>query len=175
MTDASLPPIPDDDPRRDLVVADPDGPGLTHLAIAGGTYTILLTGADTGGTYCLIEMSVPPNAGPPPHRHDFEEMFSVLEGEIEITFRGATARAAAGSSVNVPANAPHSFKNVSPAPARLLCMCTPAGQDDFFKAVGDPIESRSSPPPALSAEERAERGRTAKALAPKYRSELLVP
>ncbi len=175
MTAASLPPIPADDPRRDLVVADPDDPGLTHLAIAGGTYTILLSGADTGGAYCLIEMLVPPDAGPPPHRHDFEEMFSVLEGEIEITFRGKTARAAAGSSVNVPANAPHSFKNVSRAPARMLCMCTPAGQDDFFKAVGDPIESRSSPPPALSAEERAERGRRAKALGPRYRSELLGP
>lgn len=174
MTDTPLP-IPADDPGRSLVVADPEGPGMTHLAIAGGTYTILLTGAETGGRYCLIDMQVPPGAGPPPHRHDFEEMFSVLDGEIEITFRGETARATAGSTVNIPANAPHWFKNVSSQPARLLCMCTPAGQEEFFKAVGDPITSRSSPPPALSKEEQAERGRRAKALAPKYRSEILVP
>jgi Cupin domain len=30
-------------------------------------------------------MHIPPGGGPPPHRHDFEEMFSVLEGEIETT------------------------------------------------------------------------------------------
>ena len=36
-------------------------------------------------------MFVPPGGGPPPHRHDFEEMFHVLEGEVEVTFRGVPA------------------------------------------------------------------------------------
>jgi quercetin dioxygenase-like cupin family protein len=27
----------------------------------------------------VIDMHVPPGGGPPPHRHDFEEMFTVLE------------------------------------------------------------------------------------------------
>ena len=43
---------------------------------------------DTAGRYTLIDMHVPPGGGPPPHRHDFEEMFTVLEGEVELTFRG---------------------------------------------------------------------------------------
>jgi quercetin dioxygenase-like cupin family protein len=46
-----------------------------------------VTGKDTAGRYSLIDMHIPPGGGPPPHRHDFEEMFSVLEGEIEFTFR----------------------------------------------------------------------------------------
>ena len=48
----------------------------------GDTYTILLTGKDTAGRYCLIDMYVPPGGGPPPHRHDFEESFTIdaLEG-----------------------------------------------------------------------------------------------
>jgi len=37
----------------------------------------------------LIDMLVPRGGGPPPHRHDFEETFVVLEGEIDATFRGA--------------------------------------------------------------------------------------
>lgn len=130
--------IPEDDPRRDLAVARPDADDgkLLRVAVAGGVYTILLTAADTNGHYCLIDMRVPPGGGPPPHRHDFEEMFTVLEGEIEFTFRGRTLVARAGETVNVPANAPHSFRNTTDGPARQLCMCTPPGQEEFFLEVG---------------------------------------
>ena len=110
-------------------------------------------------------MLVPPGGGPPLHRHDFEEMFAVLDGEIELTFRGETHRAGTGTVVNIPANAPHKFRNTSDRPAHLLCLCAPPGQEDFFLAVGDPLESRDSPPPALSDAEKAERRRPAQALA----------
>jgi quercetin dioxygenase-like cupin family protein len=43
------------------------------------------------GRYCLIDMFVPPGGGPPLHRHDFEEMFTVVEGAIEVLFRGTTS------------------------------------------------------------------------------------
>ncbi len=166
--------IPPDYPGRKLTLANPDDPKMPHLAIAGGSYTILVTGKDTSGRYCLIDMLVPPGGGPPPHRHDFEEMFTILDGEIELIFRGEVKQASAGSTVNIPANAPHAFKNKSDRPAHLLCMCTPAGQDEFFMAVGDRIESRTAPPPKLAPAEQAERIQRAKALAPKYRTELLI-
>ena len=172
---SSAPTIPADDPQRRLAVARPDGASARHISVAGGTYTILLTGADPAGRYCLIDMLVPPGGGPPPHRHDFEEMFSVLEGEIELTFRGAKSVARAGETVNVPANAPHSFRNASAKPARLLCMCTPAGQEEFFLAVGDPVGSRTAPPPSLSDSEKEARKAKAVALSAKYRTELLPP
>jgi quercetin dioxygenase-like cupin family protein len=166
--------LPLDDTSRKLTVANPDDPAMGHISVAGGTYTVLVTGKDTGGRYCLIDMLIPPGGGPPPHRHDFEEMFTILDGEIEFIFRGEPRRADAGSTVNVPANAPHSFKNMSNKPARLLCMCLPAGQEEFFLAVGDPVDSRTAPPPQLSSEERAERIQRAKALSAKFRTELLV-
>ena len=84
-------------------------------------------------------MHVPPNGGPPPHRHDFEEMFTVLDGEIEATFRGETVVLRAGETINVPANAPHSFTNAGNSPARLLCLCAPSGQEEFFTLVGQPV------------------------------------
>jgi quercetin dioxygenase-like cupin family protein len=166
--------IPPDDPSRTLTVADPDDSNLRHVSVAGGTYTILVSGAQTGGRYCLVDMLVPSGGGPPPHRHDFEEMFTILDGEIELTFRGERHRASAGSTINVPANAPHSFQNKSDKPARLLCMCLPAGQEELFMAVGDLVDSRTSPPPKLSPAEKAERIQRAKALSAKYRTELLV-
>jgi quercetin dioxygenase-like cupin family protein len=168
--------IPSDDLRRKLTVARPDqDQRLPHIAVAGDTYTILVSGEDTDGHYCLIDMLVPPGGGPPPHRHDFEEMFTVLEGEIEVTFRGQRSVANAGETINIPANAPHSFRNISMKPARMLCMCSPSGQENFFMAVGHPVASRTSPAPMLSeAEQRAQKEK-AVALAPDYRTELLIP
>jgi quercetin dioxygenase-like cupin family protein len=166
--------IPPDDARRQLTIANPENSNVRHISVAGGTYTILVTGEQTGGRYSLIDMLVPPGGGPPPHRHDFEEMFTILDGEIELNFRGEAQRANAGSTVNIPANAPHSFKNTSNQLARLLCMCTPAGQEEFFMAVGDPVGSRTASPPHLSKEEQAERMQRAKSLSAKYRTELLI-
>ena len=99
-------PIPADDRGRVLTHVSPDtDDSLPHLGVVGDTYTILVSGADTAGRYTLIDMHVPPGGGPPPHRHDFEEMFTILDGEIELTFRGVSAVATAGETINVPANA----------------------------------------------------------------------
>jgi quercetin dioxygenase-like cupin family protein len=172
----AYPPVPPDDPRRRLAVSRPDTDDrLPHFGIGSGTYTILLGGRETAGRYTLIDMHVPPGGGPPPHRHDFEEMFTVLEGEIEVTFRGETMRLRAGETVNVPANAPHAFRVVSDTPARLLCMCTPAGQDEFFREVGVPLPTRTSAPPPPDPDVRARTIARTLALAPRYRSEILLP
>jgi uncharacterized cupin superfamily protein len=109
-------------------------------------------------------MHVPPGGGPPPHRHDFEEMFTLLEGELEFTFRGEKSIVRAGSTVNIPANAPHAFKNASATNARMLCMCTPAGQEEFFIAIGDAVNGRTALPPKLSNDDIAERQKKAAGL-----------
>ena len=168
--------IPSDDLSRGLAVARPDvDQGLPHLGLVGDTYTILISGDDTAGRYALIDMHVPPGGGPPPHRHDFEEMFSVLEGEVTLTFRGETLVARAGETINVPANAPHAFTNAAATPARLLCVCAPAGQDTFFTLVGQPVGTRTAAPPSLDVAGQRAFLAKARALAPDYRTELLAP
>ena len=166
-------PLPPDDPSRDAKVADPDAADAAHLGVVGDTYTVLLSGDDTDGRYCLIDMHVPPGGGPPPHRHDFEESFTVLDGEIEATFRGETTTVKAGRTLHVPANAPHSFTNASDRPARLLCLCAPAGQEAFFAQIGVPVAGRTTPPPTPTEAELEASQETAGRLAPKYRTELL--
>ena len=169
-------PVPADDPSRELTIARPDtDPSLTHIGLVGDTYTILVRGEDTAGRYTLIDMHVPPNGGPPPHRHDFEEMFTVLEGEVSATFRGETVVLRAGETINVPANAPHSFTNTSTAPARLLCLCSPSGQEEFFTLVGQPVTTRTEPPAPLSPAEETAFREKAQALAPQFVTELLPP
>jgi quercetin dioxygenase-like cupin family protein len=171
----SDPVIPADDPTRTLSLVHPDAPDLTHIAVVGDTYTILISGKDTAGKYALIDMTVPHCGGPGPHRHDFEEMFHLLEGEIEVTFRGQQHRVSAGMTVNIPANAPHFFTNVTGSNARMLCLCVPAGQEEFFKAIGTSVASRTTPAPTPSEEEQQAFMAKAAALAPRYRTELLKP
>jgi hypothetical protein len=83
------PPLPPDDLQRSLTIAQPDGNEmLPHIGIVGDTYTITVSGDQTNGRFCVIDMHIPPGGGPPPHRHDFEETFILLQGEMEVTFRG---------------------------------------------------------------------------------------
>ena len=168
------PPLPADDLKRNLTLAQIDqDKTLPHIGLVGDTYTITVTGAETAGRFCVIDMHIPPGGGPPPHRHDFEETFILLEGEMEATFRGQKSIVKAGETVNIPANAPHRFHNTSPNATRLLCICSPAGQDEFFKEVGTPVATRTTPPPKLDKDQQQKFMEKAKALAPKYRTELL--
>lgn len=165
--------IPADDLRRSLTHVNAEKDGLPHIGLVGDTYTPLLKSSDTAGRYCLIDMHIPPGGGPPPHRHDFEETFVLLEGEMEAMFRGARTVVRAGETIHIPANAPHQFHNASDKAVRLLCICAPAGQEEFFAEVGVPVATRTTPPPPL--DEAAETAFRAKAgaLAGKYRTEFL--
>ena len=91
------PPLPPDDLQRSLTIAQPDGnETLPHIGIVGDTYTITVSGDQTNGRFCVIDMHIPPGGGPPPHRHDFEETFILLQGEMEVTFRDKKSIARAG-------------------------------------------------------------------------------
>jgi quercetin dioxygenase-like cupin family protein len=164
-------PLPPDDLKRTLTLAQPDK--LPHIGLVGDTYTVTVSGEDTNGRFCLVDMHIPPGGGPGLHRHDFEETFILLEGEMEATFRGTKTTVRAGETVHIPANAPHKFHNASSTPVRLLCICSPAGQEKFFAEVGVPVASRTTPPPELNEKQMGEFIEKAMALAPQYRTELL--
>jgi quercetin dioxygenase-like cupin family protein len=167
---------PEDDPTRTLTIARPDDPDLVHLSVVGDTYTVLFSGEQTAGRFAMLDMLIPPGGGPPPHRHAFEECFRVLEGSIEVRLRDLPpVRLEVGESANIPANAPHSFRNAAPVPARLLCTVAPSGLEKFFAEFGDPVSTRTSPATQLSDGERQERLRRAVERAPEYGMEILGP
>jgi hypothetical protein len=58
---------------------------------------------------------------------------------------------------------------------RMLCMCTPAGQEEFFMRIGVPVASRTEAPPELDEAAQAAFRAQAEELAPSYRTELLRP
>jgi quercetin dioxygenase-like cupin family protein len=172
-TASKFAPLPADDLSRTLAHVQVNSPAAQHIGLVGDTYTITVAGKDTDDRFCVIDMHVPPGGGPPPHRHDFEETFVLLEGEMEVTFRGETFTVRAGDTINVPSNAPHQFHNSSSSPVRMICICSPAGNDRFFLEVGIPVATRTTPPPELDEKQMAAFLTKAKAIAPKYHTELL--
>jgi uncharacterized cupin superfamily protein len=99
----------------------------------------------------------------------------VLEGEIEASFRGERSIVRAGETLHIPANAPHPFTNAAQQTARLLCICAPAGQEEFFAQVGVRVATRTAPPPPLDPVAQAKTKAKSEALAPQYRTEFVQP
>ena len=147
----------------------PPGKGRT-VAIVGDVYRVLATGADTGGKYALWEAIVAPGGGPPPHVHNREEEgFYVLEGEVAFTVNGARVVLSAGMFANMPIGTPHTFKNESNRPARMLLSVAPAGLEEMFFEVGVPLAEGATTalPPTHAEIERL------LAAAPKYGLEIM--
>ena len=112
-------------------------------------WTILATGAQTGGRYSVLEQIMPGNAAPPPHIHPFSvEVFYLLDGAITYTVSGATLKAETGALVVVPRNSVHSFKVTSES-AHVLNFYLPAGWEQVFPDLTRPAERRELPPKGL--------------------------
>src|SRR5436190_20874491 len=107
------------------------------VAVVGDVYRFLATGEDTNGKYALWEAIVPPGGGPPPHIQSREEEgFYILEGEITFQIDGKPVVATAGMFANMPVGTPHSFRNESARPARMLISVAPAGLEEMFFECG---------------------------------------
>lgn len=142
------------------------------VAVVGDVYRFLATGEDTDGRYALWEAIVPPGGGPPPHVHSREEEgFYVLEGEIKFTVNGERVVATAGTFANMPVGTPHSFKNESDKPARMLISVAPAGLEQMFFDVGVPL-TEGATTAALPTKDEIEK---LLAVAPKYGIEIKLP
>jgi quercetin dioxygenase-like cupin family protein len=110
------------------------------IAVVGDIYRFLAVGDDTNGKYALWEAIVPPGAGPPPHVHSREEEgFYVLEGELTLVIGDQRVVATAGTFANMAVGAVHSFKNETDRPARMLISVAPAGLEQMFLEIGQPV------------------------------------
>jgi mannose-6-phosphate isomerase-like protein (cupin superfamily) len=71
-----------------------------------------LEGYQFGGAHvCVIFVDLPPGGGPKLHRHPYEEVFIVLEGEAKFTVGSDTVDARAGQVLMVRPGVAHKFIN----------------------------------------------------------------
>ncbi len=132
------------------MIARGRGEGRTLLVGGGDLVTYKVRSAETEGAYFCFEVSTTHGFGPPLHSHDYRELFYVLEGEYEFTVERdgelETLSCAAGTSLAIPPNVPHTFKNASGGAARLLFVHQPAALEEFFEEFGVPVDEAGQAP-----------------------------
>lgn len=122
-----------------------------------------LDGHHTGGRFALWEGVLPQGAAPPLHSHPQDETFYVLEGELTAWLverelaedrtsppgwlKRCARRCGAGSVMFAPAGAAHTFR-VESDTASVLFLSTPAGIEDYVRALGEPAKWPWLQPPA---------------------------
>nr|WP_293304216.1 cupin domain-containing protein [Allomuricauda sp.] len=105
--------------------------------VIGDQQTFKLTGDDTNGLFTLIEEVNPPGTMIPPHVHTNEdEIFKVLNGELEVTVGEQTTILKAGDLAFAPKNVPHTWKVVGDQDCRTILSVFPAGLEHMFEELG---------------------------------------
>ncbi|REE69639.1 quercetin dioxygenase-like cupin family protein [Paenibacillus taihuensis] len=117
-----------------------------------GLASILVSGEDTNGEFCIIHFTGKKDAGPPLHIHEAEdETFLVVEGELEIQIGDEIIHAKAGDYVFAPRGIPHAPKTISET-SQIVVTNYPAGFDRFVKEMSVPyhkgMEKPEGPPSA---------------------------
>ena len=111
------------------------------LNVLGMPLTMLCEASETGGSWSLFEEEVPVGMGPPPHRHDWDEAYYILRGEVDFTIDGEPVRSGPGDFNYLPRGTVHGFKGASESPARVLIFAAPAHGSEFFHELSREIRS----------------------------------
>src|SRR5215470_2607852 len=114
-----------------------------------GVGSICLSGADTGGAYSLLEMSLAPGMGVPRHTHTREdEAYFVLAGELEVVVGEESFILRAGDTLMAPRDIPHRLRNSGKVENHYLLVFSPSGFEEFLKATSVPAPENAVAPTA---------------------------
>ena len=94
---------------------------------------VLLRSEQSGGhVSIMVNVVATHSAGPPLHRHDFDEAFFMLEGELIFQVADELFTRRAGELAYAPRNVAHALANHRDADARYLLVCTTGGLERLF-------------------------------------------
>jgi quercetin dioxygenase-like cupin family protein len=122
-----------------------EGPATWAL---GALFQQLASGAETGETFSLAQVTQPAGTATPLHLHTREaEAFYLLDGDLTYRAGKQTYQLSPGSFIYLPAGIPHAFRVTGTSPARFLAIAAPAGLMDLYDEIGHPARQRQLPPP----------------------------
>jgi quercetin dioxygenase-like cupin family protein len=131
---------------KDGSVARQKGEGQAFWML-GGLYELKVASDETDGAMTVMEMTVPPGMGPPPHTHPGTESVYVLEGTLRYHIGDDVVAGGPGSVFHVPAGIVEHFEPTGDSPLRVLVTYAPGGIEGFFAEAGELAKSREMPPP----------------------------
>jgi quercetin dioxygenase-like cupin family protein len=110
--------------------------GESHYVL-GETLRPMLINA-MGSSIEIFDTTGVPGGGPPPHTHQWEEIYVVLSGEMDVVVNGKTTRLGPGGYAHVPANTPHGYTTIDET--HFLTIVTKGNAAKFFKQVANEVE-----------------------------------
>ncbi|MBD2182105.1 cupin domain-containing protein [Aerosakkonema funiforme] len=136
------------DTSTETIKVVPPGEGKSFWLL-GDLITYKAVGEETNSGFSLLEITVQPeSSGPPQHWHREEvEGLYLLEGELLIESGEKSFTATPGSFVLAPKGIPHTYRNLTTSPAKMLAIITPANAGEFFEKAGVPATNKFTPPP----------------------------
>jgi quercetin dioxygenase-like cupin family protein len=126
------------------------------LWFLGTLARILLDGTQTGGAFAVFEVTLPKGASPPLHSHPQDESLYVLDGEVTVWVEDEPRHCRTGAIAFAPGGTAHSF-HVESDTARMLVLSTPAGIEDYVRALAEPATWPWLQPPSDGPRVSAER------------------
>ncbi len=121
----------------------------------GSLLTFLAESKETSGGFALIEGLLKPGNEPPPHVHEREdELYYVLEGQVDAYAGREVFSAGPGDCFFFPRGTPHGFV-IRSQQLRVLGLISPAGFEKYFRAMSSPAEKLDLPPDAITYSQEA--------------------
>jgi quercetin dioxygenase-like cupin family protein len=104
----------------------------------GGLHSWLVREREVGDGFLLFEDTVEPGKRTPLHVHpEADETFYLLAGSILLHVGGTETELRAGGVAVIPRQVPHAFMARSDG-ARMLCLHTPGGGEEFYRTASEP-------------------------------------
>lgn len=108
------------------------------LNVLGDNQTIKLSGRDTGDAFTIVENYNDPGVGIPMHVHENEdEVFLILEGQMEFETQGEISVLSPGDMIFLPRRIPHAFRVVGAQKCRASVTIIPSGIEHMFEALAE--------------------------------------
>ncbi len=129
------------------VLAAHEGRTVAPLNVVGEETLVKVASADADAQFAFFHLVAPPMSGPPRHVHSREdELFYVLEGELDFELDGVRHTVGAGGTVFLRRGVVHAYQNFTTADARLLIATTPGHFSDFFVELSAATPPGGMPP-----------------------------
>ncbi|MCX6175039.1 MAG: cupin domain-containing protein [Ignavibacteriales bacterium] len=82
----------------------------------------VLISSEEGPNFAMRKFSIEPGGGMPMHTNTVEHEQLVLNGNAKVIIGGCEFEAKKDDIVFIPANTPHSYKNIGNEPFEFLCV-----------------------------------------------------
>ena len=109
----------------------------TDISSPGRQSLTLLIGEETAGAMYATDVYLSPGFGAPSHHQPTEdELWYLLEGELDVRVGAQRANIRAGAFAYIPRDTSHAFRNNGTGPAHLLAWNSPGGHERAFEEMG---------------------------------------